>query len=52
LEKNNLPQGWVEIEFNKIIKKIPLTGKKLKQKEYQNKGRLPVIDQGRDFIVV
>jgi len=50
LEKNKFPQGWEKIEFKKIIKKIPLTGKKLKQKEYQNKGRLPVIDQGRDFI--
>ncbi len=50
MEKNKLPQGWVEIEFKKIIKSIPLTGKKLKQKEYQNKGKLPVIDQGQNFI--
>ena len=48
--KSDLPNGWEEIEFNEIITKIPLTGKKLKQKEYQEKGKLSVIDQGRDFI--
>ena len=51
LEKNNeLPQGWEKIEFKKIIKNILLTGKKLKQKEYLKKGKLPVIDQGKDPI--
>jgi type I restriction enzyme, S subunit len=51
LEKNNeLPLGWTEIEFKKIVQNIPLTGKKLKQKEYLEKGKLPVIDQGQDFI--
>ncbi len=51
MEKNNeLPTGWEEIEFKKIIKNIPLTGKKLKQKKYLDKGQLPVIDQGQDLI--
>jgi len=51
LEKSNgLPNSWEEIEFKKTVKKIPLTGKKLKQKEFQEKGKLPVIDQGRDFV--
>ena len=50
LEKNKLPKGWEEIEFKKIVKNIPLTGKKLKQKEYSKTGELPVIDQGQDFV--
>ncbi len=50
MEKNNLPQGWAEIEFKKIVNNIPLTGKKLKQKEYSKTGKLPVIDQGQDFV--
>jgi type I restriction enzyme S subunit len=33
-----------------IIEKIPLTNKKLKQKEYQQDGKFPVIDQGQVFI--
>ena len=45
-----LPQGWVETEFRKIVKSISLTGKKLKQKEYLQSGKFPVIDQGQDFI--
>jgi len=49
LEKE-LPKGWVELEFEKTIKNIPLNGKKLKQKEYLKTGKFPVIDQGQDFI--
>ena len=46
----DLPKGWVNIEFKKSINNIPLTGKKLKQKEYLESGKFPVIDQGQDFI--
>ena len=45
-----LPKGWAETEFKKTVKSIPLTGKKLKQKEYLQSGKFPVIDQGQDFI--
>jgi len=53
LEKNNqlgLPDGWYEILFSESITNIPLTGYKLKQKDYQEKGKLPVIDQGQEYI--
>jgi len=46
----HLPIGWTNIEFKKSINNIPLTGKKLKQKEYLQTGKFPVIDQGQDFI--
>jgi len=52
-EINNLaelPEGWVWVKLAEIIEKVPLTGKKLKQSEYQEKGILPVIDQGHLFI--
>ena len=49
-EKDDLPNGWTNIKFQKIVKKIPLTGKKLKQKEYQKSGKLPIVDQGYNFI--
>ena len=46
---NKLPQGWVECEFDKCIDKISAQ-KKVKQKEYLETGKFPIIDQGQDFI--
>jgi len=45
-----LPQGWMWAKVDSIIDIIPLTGIKLKQKEYQEEGKMPVIDQGQAFI--
>ena len=45
-----LPRGWICTTIGKVIKNIPLTGKKLKQSQYKNNGMLPVIDQGQNFI--
>lgn len=46
----SLPKGWLWTRIGDIIEKISLTGKKLKQSEYQKEGRLRVIDQGHAFI--
>lgn len=51
--KDNLPklqEGWVWSKLGECVEKITLTGKKLKQKDYQLKGKLPVVDQGQNFI--
>jgi type I restriction enzyme S subunit len=45
-----LPTGWVWTRLGEMIDKIPLTGRKLKQSEYQEEGKFPVIDQGQAFI--
>lgn len=45
-----LPKGWVWTMLGEMIDKIPLTGRKLKQSEYQEEGKFPVIDQGQAFI--
>ena len=47
---SDLPDGWVWTTMTKATKKVPLGGKKLKQKNYQQVGTLPVIDQGLPFI--
>jgi type I restriction enzyme, S subunit len=47
---NGLPQGWDVVTVGDHVKNISLTGKKLKQKEYQGAGKYPVIDQGQLFI--
>jgi type I restriction enzyme S subunit len=49
-EETILPKSWMWTRLGEIIEKIPLTNKKLKQKEYQQEGKLPVIDQGQVFI--
>ena len=49
-KKDRLPEGWVNIPFKNLVKKIPLTGRKIKQKEYLKNGTIPIIDQGQDFI--
>jgi len=45
-----LPEGWVWTRLGEVIEKIALTGKKLKQSNYQEEGKFPVIDQGRALI--
>jgi len=45
-----LPEGWEWARLGEVIGKVPLTGKKLRQREYQEKGKFPVIDQGQSFI--
>ena len=45
-----LPESWVWVCVGIAVEKIPLSGKKLKQSEYQETGLLPVVDQGQTFI--
>ncbi len=45
-----LPKGWVWTKLRDVISNVSISGKKLKQSEYQQIGRYPVIDQGQIFI--
>src|SRR3990170_6123241 len=45
-----LPKGWVWTKVGETIEKVSITGKKLKQSEYREEGKLPVIDQGQTFV--
>ena len=47
---SELPDGWVWLTVRSAITKVALAGRKLKQKNYEGAGRLPVIDQGLSFI--
>ncbi|MCX9084960.1 MAG: restriction endonuclease subunit S [Candidatus Methanoperedens sp.] len=49
-ERRALPEGWEWKKVEDVIEKVPLTGKKLKQSEYQEVGKFPVIDQGQSFM--
>ena len=44
------PQNWEKTTVGKVIKKVSLSGKKVKKGDYELEGKLPVIDQGSSFI--
>ena len=45
-----LPDGWVWTTVRSVTETVPLGKKKLKEKNYEPVGKLPVIDQGLSFI--
>jgi type I restriction enzyme, S subunit len=47
---NGLPKNWKEIQLGKACEKISLNGIKIKQKEYLQEGKYPVVDQGQDMV--
>ncbi|NMC60944.1 MAG: restriction endonuclease subunit S [Candidatus Methanofastidiosa archaeon] len=45
-----LPKGWMWTRVGDVISNLPLTNRKLKKSYYLDKGKYPVIDQGKEFI--
>lgn len=43
-------EDWIEIGYKEVVNKISTNNKKLKQKEYLQKGAFPVIDQGQELV--
>ena len=50
MEEKDLPKGWKLIDFTKSCQVISLNGIKIKQKEYLENGKYPVVDQGQELI--
>ena len=48
--KADLPKGWEILNFKETCFNISLNKIKVKQKQYKQKGKYPIIDQGQDFI--
>jgi type I restriction enzyme, S subunit len=46
----DLPLGWKWVKLGEICDKISLNNIKIKQKDYKEKGKFPVVDQGQDLI--
>ncbi len=46
----SLPDGWEWSTVASSVKNISLTGKKLPQRDYLETGKIPVVDQGQEFI--
>lgn len=49
-EVKELPKGWLLLNVGETICKFSTNDKKIKQKDYLEKGKIPVIDQGQEFI--
>ena len=43
-------EEWVKIEYKKLVDKISTTKKKIKQREYNISGKVPIVDQGQELI--
>jgi type I restriction enzyme S subunit len=50
MELYELPQGWAWMSFDKVFGIVPISNSKIAQGEYLSEGKLPVIDQGQNFI--
>ncbi len=48
--KNIISEDWVEILYKDAVYKVSTTKTKLKQKDYLQSGRIPVVDQGQSTI--
>lgn len=48
-KKTKLPVGWTTIKVSSLLEKIKVT-KKIKSNKTLNVGKIPVVDQGIDFI--
>lgn len=45
-----IPNHWTYVDFEQAFENIALTGMKIPQKEYEDSGEFPVIDQGAQLI--
>jgi type I restriction enzyme S subunit len=48
--ERTLPEGWALVGFDDAVITASTTNKKVKQRDYQLAGALPVVDQGQEFI--
>lgn len=50
LDDFKMPSNWSVIQVDDAVNSISTSGKKIPQKQYSEKGELPVIDQGQEYI--
>lgn len=47
---SEFPESWTAIALSDVVINIPITDKKIPQKQYLSEGAYPVFDQGQDYI--
>ena len=50
MSNSDLPSGWKTKTVEKIVETIPISKNKIKQSDYKETGKLPIIDQGFNLI--
>ena len=45
-----LPDTWELVPFTKVVSVLPDGSKRVKKRSYLEAGKIPVIDQGQDYI--
>ncbi len=43
-------EDWLTLSYDDVVRKISTSGYKIKQRDYQELGAIPIIDQGKEFI--
>lgn len=43
-------EEWIEIVYEDLVRKVSTTKQKIKQKDYLQKGKIPIVDQGQESI--
>jgi type I restriction enzyme S subunit len=51
MSTTDLPEGWIKKPFSGAVKRFQSKGGKLKTPGYQERGPLPVVDQGQSLVV-
>lgn len=50
IESENIPTHWGIIDLSMVCKKLSLNKIKIKQKDYLEEGKYPVVDQGQELV--
>lgn len=46
----DIPQGWARVRFEDVTRLVPTTGRKVNQRDYEEGGTLPIVDQGQELV--
>ena len=47
---SEFPASWSLLPVSEVVRNIPLTDKKIPQKQYLSRGKFPVFDQGQEYV--
>jgi restriction endonuclease S subunit len=51
MTNSNISSSWKKMQFHKAVKRLQCKACKIKKEDYQKKGDIPVVDQGKSLII-